>query len=186
MTSLRVKQISAKLLALFEKSIPLNGITEHDKDRRTKILSRCLAAFAVQNITGCTDQEAADSVWDGEDDNGIDAAFFDSTERQVVLVQSKWIHAGIGEPSAADISLFSDGIRDLIEAETDKFSARIKSKVENICSELANPGTTIQIILISTGTEQIAKHGTAKILKVMKTIISDQMENLTPNVILVK
>ena len=95
---------------MFENDLDLTGISEADPQRDVKILTRCLAAFAVYIATGCSTEEAAKAVWDGSDDNGIDAAYFDPDERQVVVTQSKWIQSGSGEPEAKEISTFSDGV----------------------------------------------------------------------------
>lgn len=160
MSSLRVRQIENRIRALFESGLDLYGITERDPERDVKILSRCLAAFAIYNATGCSENDASSAVWDGGDDNCIDAAFYDSIEKQVVIVQSKWIKSGAGEPSAADISAFAGGIKDLIENDLDAFGERLKPKVEEISKALLQPGTTVRIILASTGSSTVADHGT--------------------------
>jgi len=108
MSNLKVRQLQAKIRSMFEDGLDMYGISDHDKERDSKILTRCLAAFAVFSETGCSAIEASSAVWDGRDDNGIDAAFFDQAESQVVIVQSKWIHAGSGEPLAKVISNFAD------------------------------------------------------------------------------
>src|ERR1700677_3688319 len=121
MTSLRVRQIRKKLSDLFESHLDLTDIGESDKDRETKVLTRCLAAFAIYSVTGGGEEDAGQAVWDGSDDNGIDAAYYDISEARVVLVQSKWIHAGAGEPEAKDIAVFANGIKDLVEQEPGNF-----------------------------------------------------------------
>src|SRR4051812_9870055 len=110
MTSLRVKQIKNRLLELFESHLDLSDISLLDKEREVKILTRCLAAFAVYSQTGCGEKEAAESVWDGSDDNGIDAVFHDESDSRVLIVQSKWIHAGSGEPEAKELATFVNGV----------------------------------------------------------------------------
>lgn len=148
---------------MFEGGLDLTGISEDDAQRDIKILTRCLSAFAVYSATGCSHGEAANAVWDGSDDNGIDAAFFDPDERQVVVVQSKWIQSGSGEPEATTISTFADGVRDLVENAIENFAARLHDKVNVISNALMQPGTTIQLIVISTGASQLALHGTRKL-----------------------
>ena len=143
MSGLKVKQLKTRLKVLFEEGVDLFGIGEADPNREEKLLSRCLAAFSIYNATGCLGIEAAKSVWDGGDDNGIDAAYYDPAEKQVVLVQSKWIHSGIGEPSAADVSVFVDGIKDLIENNLDAFGERLQDKADEISLHLMQPGTTV-------------------------------------------
>ncbi len=110
---------------------------------------------------------AATAVWDGSDDNGIDAAFYDETEAKVILVQSKWIKSGSGEPSAADIRTFCDGVRDLVEQNQEPFAARLKGEFENISGHLNKPGVSIEIVLISTGSSKLAKHGQGVLDKIV-------------------
>ena len=71
MSSLKVNQIRAKLGSMFESHLDLSDIGATE--------------------AGCTEQEAAAAVWDGGDDNGIDAAHFDTSASRVIFVQSKWI-----------------------------------------------------------------------------------------------
>ncbi|MBZ5629897.1 MAG: hypothetical protein LAO06_13640, partial [Acidobacteriia bacterium] len=112
MSSLKVNQIRAKLRSMFEPHLDLSDIGDTDAEREPKILSRCLAALAVCLQTGCTEKEAAAAVWDGGDDNGIDAAYFDTSASRVLFVQAKWISKGAGEPEAKEIGAFVKGVRD--------------------------------------------------------------------------
>jgi hypothetical protein len=161
MSNLRVKQIKSRLLAMFEEHLPLADISKTDKQRQIKVLTRCLAAFAIYNLAGCSEIEAAQAVWDGSDDNGIDAAFHDTSDSRVVIVQSKWIEAGSGEPEAKDIAVFANGIKDLIEQDDANFNPRLAAKLAEISPAIMSPGTTVHIVVISTGASQISKHGTA-------------------------
>lgn len=178
MSSLRVRQIKNAIREQFEKYIPLDEIKFDDPQRDAKVLSRCLAAFAIYSATACAADEAAASVWDGSDDNGIDAAFFDENQKQVVLVQSKWIEAGTGEPSAAEVGKFLDGTRDLIENNLDGFALRLKQKVEFICEKLLIPGTTVRLILVSTGQELLAEHAQRSISKLLDELNQDEDEGM--------
>jgi hypothetical protein len=170
MSSLRVRQIEKRIRSLFEAGLDFFGISDTDAERDVKILTRCLAAFAIYNATGCTEAEASSAVWDGGDDNCVDAAFYDPIEKQVVIVQSKWIKSGTGEPSATDISSFAGGIKDLIEGDLDAFGDRLKSRVSAISDALMQPGTTIRIILVSTGASVIAPHGTRNISRLLEEL----------------
>ncbi|WP_217372010.1 AIPR family protein [Ruegeria arenilitoris] len=178
MSGLKVRQLKTKIRSVFENGIDRVGIKDTDPQKEVKILSRCLAAFGVYAATGCSHEEASASVWDGGDDNGIDAAFFDQAEKQVVLVQSKWIQSGSGEPEARDIGVFIDGIRDLIEANWDAFGDRLQQKAEAISNSLMIPGVTIKILLVSTGASQIALHGTAKVNKFLTELNDGEDEAL--------
>jgi hypothetical protein len=163
MSVLKVNQIKAKLRAMFEYHLDLSDISEADKEREVKVLTRCLAALAIYVETGCSEKDAADAVWDGSDDNGIDAAYYDPSDSRVLFVQSKWIQKGSGEPAAAEIGTFTNGVKDAIEQDLTLFGDRLQSKLSDISAQLNTPGTRVCFVLISTGTSSLAKHGQARI-----------------------
>ena len=136
MSSLKVNQIKAKLRSMFEAHLDLSDISPTDKDRDQKILSRCLAALAIYFQAGCSPKEAAEAVWDGSDDNGIDAAYFDQSDSRVIFVQSKWINKGTGEPEAKEIGTFVKGVADAIEDEQETVHARLQAKYKDIALRL--------------------------------------------------
>ncbi|QLI82480.1 AIPR family protein [Chitinibacter fontanus] len=161
MSSLKVNQIRSKLKNMFEPYLDLKDIAAHDSEREQKILSRCLAAFAIYLLSGGSEKEAAESVWDGVDDNGIDAAFFDPSEKRVIFVQSKWINKGSGEPEAKELSTFIKGVRDSIEQDSTNFHTRLQGRFSDIALRISTPGTSVELVVISTGASTLAKHGSA-------------------------
>ncbi|UXH80008.1 AIPR family protein [Roseateles amylovorans] len=176
MSAIKVNQIRAKLRQLFEAHLDLSDIGPTDGERENKILSRCLAALAIYIQTGCTEKEAAESVWDGGDDNGIDAAYFDPSDLRVVLVQSKWINKGAGEPEAKDIGAFTKGVRDIIEQDNTGFRAGLHAKFSDIALRLSSPGTSVHLVLVSTGASVLAKHGTSVLTTLLKDLNGDDPE----------
>lgn len=159
MSALRVNQIKAKVLAMFETLLDLSDIGTTDKEREVKILSRALAALAVYLETGCSLKEAAESVWDGSDDNGIDAAFFDASNQRVLFVQSKWISKGSGEPEAKELGVFVAGAKDAIEQDSTNFHSRLHARFSDIALRTSTPGTSVDLLVITTGASALAKHG---------------------------
>lgn len=170
MSSLKVSQIKARLRGMFEHHLDLSDISVGDNDRDSKILSRCLAALGVYLKSGCTEKEAAEAVWDGADDNGIDAAFYEPSESRVLLVQAKWIEKGAGEPSAAEIGTFVQGVRDLVEQEHMTFHPRLQGKLSDISLRLATPGNRVHLVVVSTGADILAPHGTHRIESFIKEL----------------
>ena len=173
---LKVNQIRGKILGMFEPLLDLTDIGKNDKEREQKILSRALAALAIYLETGCTDKEAADAVWDGSDDNGIDAAFFDASTQRVIFVQSKWINKGIGEPEAKDLGAFVQGVRDAIEQDSTGFHPRLQARFSDIALRTSTPGTSVELLVVSTGTSTLAKHGTAVLEKFVKELNGEDLE----------
>ncbi len=161
MSYLKVNQIRGKLLSMFEPHLDIKDIKVTDPEKEQKTLSRCLAAFGVYLTSGCSEKEAAESVWDGTDDNGIDAAFFDPSDKRVIFVQSKWINKGSGEPEAKELSTFAKGVRDAIEQDSTNFHTRLHGRFNDIALRIATPGTSVELIVVSTGTSTLARHGSA-------------------------
>ena len=167
MTQLKVKQICQRLLQLFEPHLDLKDVSNTDPEREVKVLSRCLAALAVYLSSGCSEKEAAEAVWDGADDNGLDAAFFDAADSQVLLVQAKWIQKGSGEPEAADLGTFTKGVKDAIEQDQTDFHKRLMPKLSDIFLRLNTPGVAVKLIVISTGASKLAAPATSRLTKLL-------------------
>lgn len=176
MSTLRVNQIEARLKKLFESHLDLSDISPKDKERDQKILSRCLAAMAIYVQAGCAPEEAAKAVWDGSDDNGIDAAYFDPSDLRVIFVQAKWISKGSGEPEAKELGAFTKGVRDAIEQDEANFHSRLKKKLDEISQRLNTPGTSVHIVVVSTGASTLAKHGQSVIDQILSDLNGDDPE----------
>lgn len=161
MSTLKVRQIGVKIRTLFSPYLDLGDVGDKDPEREQKILSRCLAAFAVYLTSGCSEKEASESVWDGADDNGIDATFFDASEKRVIFVQSKWINKGSGEPEAKDLGAFVKGVRDVIEQDATNFHARLQGRFSDIALRMNTPGISVELVVVSTGASTLARHGNA-------------------------
>jgi hypothetical protein len=99
---------------------------QHEKNR----LSRSLAAFAIANLADVTPVQSANSIINGENDNGIDAVYFDRIKNLLWLVQAKAGNA----PNMGDNKKFCDGIRDLVNRRFQKFNEgffRLQQDVED-------------------------------------------------------
>jgi hypothetical protein len=74
-------------------------------DEETTRLTRGLAAWVLTQIAVVSDEDAAASVTDGFDDNGIDAVFVDSDNSVVYLVQSKTFSVPLRYPAVALVAV---------------------------------------------------------------------------------
>jgi hypothetical protein len=178
MSALKVSQIKARLLTLFQPHLDLTDIGQNDRDREPKILSRCLAALAVYRATGCTPREAAAAVWDGTDDDGLDAVYFDASESRVLFVQSKWIQKGSGEPAARDLGAFVKGVRDSIENNQAEFHSRLHSRLGDIFLRLNSPGTSVHLVVVSTGASTLARQGNSVIRQLVDELNGDDPDEI--------
>ncbi|MBG1267407.1 AIPR family protein [Nostoc sp. WHI] len=101
-------------------------VDQHEKNR----LSRSLAAFAIANLADVTPAQAANSIINGKNDDGIDAVYFDRIKNLLWLVQAK----GGKAPDMGDNKKFCDGIRDLVHKRFQKFNEgffRLQQDVED-------------------------------------------------------
>ncbi len=138
-------------------------MSDTDPEKDTKLLTRCLASYAVYSITDCTIEEAVNSITDGGDDNGIDAVYFSQTMKQLILVQSKWIKSGSGEPDSGEIGKFCRGINDLFNLSFDRFNQKVNSKRTMIEHAIGEYDTRYLLIVIDTGDKGLAIHSQRQI-----------------------
>lgn len=165
------------MLKLFEDHLDLSDIGENDNQREVKVLSRCLAAYAIYREVGCSPEEAAASVWDGSDDNGIDAVYVDTADQRVIFAQAKWIQAGTGEPDAKDLRTFADGVKDVIEQENGAFAERLMGKLSAVHEATLEVGTTLKLVVVTTGKSELAVHGTGVMEKLVGYLNSDDTDD---------
>ena len=159
MSVIHLNQIKTKVVGLFTNKIDLADVSGDARNLQNHFLTRALAAYSVHTLANCPVEDAALSVTDGGDDNGIDAIFFDPNEKRLFLVQSKWIHDGLGEPDAADIKKFCDGVRDLFNSDFERFNKRVKTHQAVVTEALTNPRVRYTLVLVYTGTGTVAAHG---------------------------
>ncbi|MDN5941283.1 MAG: AIPR family protein [Nitrospira sp.] len=156
MSIIHVNQIKHHVTRLFNDLIDLIDIT-NPSQREDFLLTRGLAAYAVHFLSGVPAATAARAVTDGGGDNGIDAIYFDETNRRLYLVQSKWIKNGSGEPDNGEVKKFIGGIHDLFNMEFTRFNAKVQSMEPVIEQALDDPNTRYEVVLAYTGTSTLAE-----------------------------
>lgn len=154
MSKLHIGQIAQSITTLFKDKLDLADIGDNDNDASSKILTRCLAAYAVYVNSGCSAEEAASSVTDGHLDNGIDAIYYSEQFNKLIIVQSKWKYDGLGEPSSRDILVFTKGLKDLCDLKFDKFNSKIQDMSEAIIAAFNDFNTSFEVIWIDTCIKQ--------------------------------
>lgn len=120
--------------------------------------SRAQAAFSLCITAKIPPASAADAIVDTFDDNGIDAIYYDPDDKILFLVQSKWHKNGRGTIEAADILKFVQGVRDLLDANFNRFNNRVKQRQTSILTALDDPSVKFRLILVHTGTQTLSPH----------------------------
>lgn len=164
MSILHINQIKTKINELFSTKLDLSDISQNDPQKEDKTNTRCLAAYAVFLSVECTIEEAANSVVDGGDDNGIDAIFYSSSNKKVIIVQSKFSKDGKGEPDCAGISKFCTGVKDLFNLKFDRFNDKINSKKIELESAFKEYDIKYSLVFIDTHVaSNLAQHSSRHI-----------------------
>ena len=152
---IQLNQIQTRILEKYDGKIDVSDATDPEMALRT----RGLAAWVVEELSACTEVEAANSVVDGYHDNGLDAIHIDHANSVVYLVQSKWSSNGSGSTAVGDIHKFIQGFRDLVNAEFDRFNDRVRAKQSDLETALNDPNVTFMLVLAHTGTSPLAAEG---------------------------
>ncbi|GAA0516711.1 hypothetical protein Ade02nite_25100 [Paractinoplanes deccanensis] len=118
--------------------------------RREHFLTRGLAALARQIEQPCTNLVAAESVFDGADDKGIDAISVDRTlgTPRIRLYQAKWsdrAKAGFGE---AEVHKLIEGLELILDLEFSAFNRRFQRHVPDLDAAFDDPNGTPKITLV--------------------------------------
>jgi len=152
MSIIHVRQIEAKLKSLFSNLIDLSDYANKSQEKKESgFLTRALAAFAILVTADITPEQAALCITDGYGDNGIDAIYFDEHEKILFLVQSKWRHDGTGSIDLGEALKFLKGVKNLINAEFERFNEKVKKRSMEIQDALLFANTRIALLLTYTG-----------------------------------
>ncbi len=124
MPPLELDQLIRRLYADYGTRIPVPA-SRNAHQARTGFLTRALAAFTIQQLSGCTLDEAAAAVVDAGGDGGIDAVHYSAALHQLFLVQAKVMLDGEGEPSSGDILKFQQGVEALLNGRLEHFTGAL-------------------------------------------------------------
>ncbi|MEH2165650.1 MAG: AIPR family protein [Nostoc sp.] len=154
MVRLQLTHIKNKLN---ETLIGLIDISDHlnkpESEKQKVLLSRSYAAYSLMSLASVEPEIAAQAIVDGYRDNGIDAIYYDESEKIFWIVQSKWIESGNGEPDAGEIHKFIQGIKDIIDFKFEKFNPKVNNKQFLIEKALADYSVKVKIVLAYSGTK---------------------------------
>jgi AIPR protein len=157
MGTLHIGHIKAALKSRFENLIDLSDLSASVSatDRENFFLTRALAAFVIAELGSADDKIAAKAVVDGSKDNGIDAFYFDTSERVCYLVQSKWVHNGKSSVELGEIHKFVQGVNDLLEFKLEHFG-KLRQKMPEIEVALSDSLARFVLVIAYTGEPALA------------------------------
>ncbi|WIM87895.1 AIPR family protein [Candidatus Mycobacterium wuenschmannii] len=160
MGDLHVAQIKRRLKNTTYTHIDVSDLSAHSAEHVEQAqLTRALAAFVLTKVAGLSDEDAAASVTDGPDDNGIDAiAYVDSESPRLYVVQSKWSNTGTKGASMEDMIKFQKGLADLVSMNWERFNGKVKDRAAELDDILLNTDLRIEVIFASMGTPAVAEN----------------------------
>ncbi|MEH2345575.1 MAG: AIPR family protein [Nostoc sp.] len=154
MVRLQLTHIKNKLNETLTGLIDISDhLNKAESEKQKVLLSRSYAAYSLMSLASLEPEIAAQAIVDGYGDNGIDAIYYDESEKIFWIVQSKWIESGNGEPDTGEIHKFIQGIKDIIDFKFEKFNLKVNNKQILIEKALADYSVKVKIILAYSGTK---------------------------------
>ena len=157
MSIIHLRQINAHLEENYRPFVSLNDVLQKSDEEKDQIFrTRALAAYALKTLAEVSFEISAQYVTDGYGDNGLDAVYFNRSDRVLYLVQSKWSQDGSGTISVGDMQKFLQGFKDLINARYERFNDKIKAIKTEIDQALNDAKTRIVMAVTYTGTQPLS------------------------------
>lgn len=176
-TNLRIIRIQQKLDEMFNEKIDLSDITNIE-NISNEYYTRALAALTITMCCGIDTDVAAQSITDGYHDMGIDAVYNDVSQKKLFLIQSKWRKDGIGSISQEEANIFSQGIKRLINFDTDGCNSKLASKKQDIEVALKDMDYQVEMIYCHTGNQSMADYAKRPIKELLSQVNEDDSTEL--------
>ena len=177
MPNLKMIRVQSKLDELFENKIDLSDAS-NDEDRENKYYTRSIAALAIIMRCGIDYESAAQTVTDGYHDMGIDAVYNDTTQKKLILVQSKWRKDGNGGISQEEANTFVAGVKRLINFDFSGCNAKLAAKQQEITSAIRDMDYQIEMIFCHTGSQNIDTYALRPVNELLGQVNEDEATEL--------
>lgn len=150
----QVRQVRRTLIEDFTGLIDMSDFESNSADQcQQAFLSRSLAALAVRMVTGWGAEDAAETVIDGRDDQGIDAIAVMTEPLRVFLVQAKWSEAGRATARTDAVHKMLAGLRLIDAEESDQFNPRGQALAEQAKEAMVSGTAEVVLVQVLMGTE---------------------------------
>lgn len=175
-TSINMIRIATKLNELFQGHLDLRDV-EKEGSENNHFETRALAALALMMKSGIDVSSSCLHITDGYNDMGIDAIYLDETQKQLFVVQSKWRKTGQGAVSQEEMHTFVEGIKRIINFDTDGANSKIQAKKPDIDLALSKIGYQIHALYIHTGNTEL-NHYAKRPLEELLNLTNDDVDTL--------
>lgn len=146
--NINIARVKTRLNEIFDQKIDMSDIKQ---DASNHYETRALAALALMMTAGLDPQQAVAHITDGYHDMGLDAIYLDTTQKKLIVIQSKWRNNGDGGISQEEMHSFVEGVKRIIEYDLSGANAKVVAKKEDIDYALTTMGYQIQVEFIHTG-----------------------------------
>ena len=177
MPNLKMLRVQAKLDELFANMIDLAD-AKNDDDRNNKFYTRSIAALAIAMRCGLDYDTAAQTITDGFHDMGIDAVYNDTTQKKLLLVQSKWRKDGNGSISHEEANTFVSGIERIISLDFEGCNAKLAAKQQEVDAAIRDMDYQIEVIFCHTGSQNIDTYALRPITELLGRVNVDDTTEL--------
>lgn len=159
MSDIHVRRIRKVILEDYSSLIHLSELESRTpEEAEQNRLTRGQAALVLSHAAHISKEEAAATVVDGFDDNGIDAIYFDESVQILYAVQSKWVSSGNKGPDLASIEKFVSGFRDLLSAKFERFNEKVNAMRNTLEKALDTPNAEFVLLIAYTGLQPLSIH----------------------------
>lgn len=176
-SNLKIIRIQPKLENLFNNKIDISDANSHENDNCI-FYTRSIAALSIIMRCGIDEDIAGQSITDGFHDMGIDAIYNDTSQKKLILVQSKWRRDGSGGVSQTETGSFISGIKRIISFDFDGCNEKIQAKKQDITSALKDMDYQIEIIFCHTGSQSMSEYALRPIKELQRQVNEDGSSEL--------
>lgn len=177
MPNLKMIRVESKLDELFANKIELTDTT-NDEERQNKYYTRAIAALAVVMRCGIDFDAAAQTITDGYHDMGIDAVYNDTSQKKLILVQSKWRKDGNGSVSQEEANTFISGIKRVINLDFDGCNTKLAAKQPEITAAIRDMDYQIEMIFCHTGSQSMDAYALRPVAELLGQVNEDDATEL--------
>ena len=176
MADLKMIRIEKRLKELFNPFIDCSDCPVDSKESSFK--SRAIASIAIMLLCNIDEATAARAVTDGSGDMGIDAIFCDNSQKELVLVQSKWSQDGKGTIGVGDLLKFIEGVKSIISLEFSEANGKILQRKTEIDKAIRDMDYKIKLVVCHTGDQSMSLECKKRMDDFLSSINDDSNELL--------
>lgn len=170
MANINMIRVAARLKEMFSGKIDM---TDFPVDSSNHFETRAIAAVALMMICGLDPQQSSVHITDGYHDMGIDALYLDDTQKQLIVIQSKWRSEGTGSISQEEMQSFVEGIKRIINFDLNGANKKILQHKGDIDFSLTTFGYQIHVLFVHTGNSLVNEYAKRPLTNLMSTTNDD-------------